>query len=199
MTSPLGVGPGRFHHSSSPEFVDTVYLGAFRKDDLVSLGGFRSFPSGSVEDADLYYRWRRQGRGVLLDPSIRSTYLPRQTPGSLARQFFRYGQGKAEMLYVNGRWPSWRPIAPTALVLGVFVGVILGAVGITWWPFVALVGVWVIAVATAATPGAVSLAGWVRTAVAVAIMHWSYGVGLIRGLLRRRSTVRREVTPPPLG
>jgi cellulose synthase/poly-beta-1,6-N-acetylglucosamine synthase-like glycosyltransferase len=199
MTSPLGVGPGRFHHSSSPEFVDTVYLGAFRKDDLVSLGGFRSFPSGSVEDADLYYRWRRQGRGVLLDPSIRSTYLPRQTPGSLARQFFRYGQGKAEMLYVNGRWPSWRPIAPTALVLGVFVGVILGAVGITWWPFVALVGVWVVAMATAATPGAVSFPGWVRTAVAVAIMHWSYGVGLIRGLLRRRSTVRREVTPPPLG
>jgi succinoglycan biosynthesis protein ExoA len=199
MTSPLGVGPGRFHHSTTPEVVDTVYLGAFRKEDLVSLGGFRSFPSGAVEDADLYYRWRQQGRKVLLDPSIRSVYRPRETPGSLARQFFRYGQGKAEMLHVNGRWPSWRPAAPTALVLGAVAFTIIGAIGITWWALVALIGAWVIAVAVAGARGARSLAGWFRTALAVAIMHWSYGVGLLGGLLRRRSTVRRRVTPPPLG
>ncbi len=199
MTSPLGVGPARFHHATSAEFVDTVYLGAFRRDDLVSLGGFRSFPSGAVEDADLYYRWRQQGRRVLLDPSIRSIYRPRRTPGSLARQFFRYGQGKAEMLLVNGRWPSWRPIAPTALVLGAVASTIVGLIGITWWALVALIGMWFVAVMIAAIRGGGSPAGWFRTASAVAIMHWSYGIGLLGGLLRRRSTVRREVTPPPLG
>ena len=199
MTSRLGVGPGRFHHSTTPEFVDTVYLGAFRKSDLVSAGGFRSFPSGAVEDADLYFRWRNQGGRVLLDPSIRSAYLPRQTPSSLARQFFRYGQGKAEMLYVNGRWPSWRPVAPTALVLGVIVGTVLGAVGITWLPLAVIAGTWLLAVAVAATPRAGTLGGWARTAVAVAIMHWSYGIGLIGGLLRRPSRVRDHVTVPPLG
>ncbi len=198
MTSPLGIGPGHFHHSTTPQFVDTVYLGAFRRDDFMSLGGFRSFPSGAVEDADLYYRWRHQSRKVLLDPSIRSVYQPRGTPGSLAHQFFRYGQGKAEMLHVNGRWPSWRPVAPTALVLGAVTFTIVGVIGITWWALLALIGAWLIAVGAAATRGAGSFSAWVRTAAAVAIMHWSYGVGLLRGLLRRRSTVRREVTPPPL-
>ncbi len=195
MTSPLGIGPGRFHHSSTTESVDTVYLGAFRKDDLVRIGGFRSFPSGAVEDADLFFRWRREDRKVLLDPSIKSTYRPRQTPGSLARQFFRYGQGKAEMLYVNGRWPSWRPAAPLALVLGTAASFVIGILGVTWWPLIALAVLWLVTVAAAAF----RRVGWARTASAIAIMHWSYGLGLFRGLLRRPSAVRREVTPPPLG
>jgi succinoglycan biosynthesis protein ExoA len=188
MTSPLGIGPGRFHHSNTPEFVDTVYLGTFRRDDLVAIGGFRSFPSGAVEDADLFYRWRQLGRRVLLDPSIRSVYRPRQTPSSLARQFLRYGQGKAEMLHVNGRWPSWRPAAPTALLLGAIAFMIIGMLGVAWWPLLALLGAWLVAVAVAATPGAGSFAGWLRAAIAVAIMHWSYGIGLIGGLLRERYT-----------
>ena len=199
MTSPLGIGPGRFHHSNTPEFVDTVYLGSFRRDDLVAIGGFRSFPSGAVEDADLFYRWRQLGRRVLLDPSIRSVYRPRQTPSSLARQFLRYGQGKAEMLHVNGRWPSWRPAAPTALLLGVIAFMIIGMLGVAWWPLLALLGAWLVAVAVAATPGAGSFAGWLRAAIAVAIMHWSYGIGLIGGLLRRPSKVRDHVAVPPLG
>ena len=73
MKSPLTMGSGRFHHSTDREEVDTVYLGAFRKDDFESLGGFRALPSGSSEDADFYYRWRTAGGTIHIDPSIRST------------------------------------------------------------------------------------------------------------------------------
>ena len=198
MRSPLAIGPARFHHADTPEKVDTVYLGAFRRDDLLTLGGFRSFPSGAVEDADLYFRWRRQGRTVLLDPSIRSIYRPRETARTLARQFYRYGQGKAEMLYVNGRWPSWRPAAPLGLILAIIAFSVLGVVVGNWWPLVALAGLWAIVLAVAAISATMGLVGWLRTIGAAAIMHLAYGAGLLRGLLRRPASVRRTVTSPPL-
>ncbi len=198
MTSPLAIGPARFHHADKPGPADTVYLGAFRRKDLLAIGGFRSFPSGAVEDADLYFRWRAQGHTVLLDPAICSTYSPRETPASLARQFYRYGQGKAEMLQVNGRWPSWRPAAPLALVLGLAGTLVLALARGPVWPLWGLTAIWLAAVAVAATKGADGPIQWLRTAAAVAIMHLTYGVGLVRGLLKRPSVVRRAVTPPPL-
>ncbi|HSK06672.1 MAG TPA: glycosyltransferase family 2 protein, partial [Acidimicrobiia bacterium] len=112
MKSPLTMGPGRFHHSVIREEVDTVYLGAMRREWFETLGGFRAFPSGTSEDADLYFRWRRQGGKVFVDPSISSEYTPRDHPRALWRQYFRYGMGKAEMLWRNGAFPSWRPLAP---------------------------------------------------------------------------------------
>jgi glycosyltransferase involved in cell wall biosynthesis len=181
MESPLTMGPGRFHHALDREEVDTVYLGAFRREQFEDLGGFRPFPSGSSEDADFYFRWRRRGGRVYVDPSIVSAYSPRDRPSDLWRQYFRYGMGKAEMLWRNGSFPSWRPLAPLALVLGV---VLLGVVGVvtgTWWPLLVLVGLWLLLLIWVAlradqpAPGVVLAAG---------IMHLAYGLGEIWGLLR---------------
>lgn len=195
MTSPLAIGPGRFHHAPTPGPADTVYLGTFRSADFASLGGFRSFPSGAVEDADLFFRWRRLGRTVFLDPAIRSTYQPRDTPKDLAHQFCRYGMGKTELLYVNGRWPSWRPAAPLALIMGIAGFVILGLAAGQWWPLFGLLGIWSLTLGVAAAGS--SPAGWFSTVAAAAIMQLAYGVGLLMGLLRRPSRVRRAVSSPP--
>ncbi|MFV1962132.1 MAG: glycosyltransferase family 2 protein, partial [Acidimicrobiia bacterium] len=125
MGTPLAIGPARFRHTSNATEADTVYLGALRKSDWERLGGWRTLPSGVAEDADLYFRLRLEGARILVEPRIRSTYSPRETVTSLSRQFFRYGVGKADMLYVNGRWPSWRPAAPLVLVLGLLTTVAL--------------------------------------------------------------------------
>ena len=39
-TSPLGVGPGRFHYSEKLEEVETVYLGIFDRDFVLKVGGY---------------------------------------------------------------------------------------------------------------------------------------------------------------
>lgn len=175
MRSRLGIGPGAFHHADRRRQVDTVYLGAFRRSEFLALGGMRTLPSGVAEDADLYFRWRQQGGVIIVDPSIRSTYLPRQTPGALWRQFYRYGRGKADMLRVNRRWPSWRPLAPLLLVLGLVAGSAIGPL-LGWWPLAGLASSWmmVLIVAGRARP---------LTVFAAAIMHLSYGIGLLRGVL----------------
>jgi succinoglycan biosynthesis protein ExoA len=184
--NPLGVGPAVFHHAGARREADTVYLGAFRRDTFASLGGIRTLPSGVAEDADFYYRLRRRGGRVVVDPSIRTTYRPRETPGRLWRQFYRYGHGKADMLHVNGELPSWRPLAPLLLVLGLAAGLVVGLVGY-WWPLAALGGLWL---------GTLAVAGRLRPLVvaAMAIMHLSFGIGMLRGLLQRPSKVRASVS-----
>jgi cellulose synthase/poly-beta-1,6-N-acetylglucosamine synthase-like glycosyltransferase len=185
MQSPMTIGPGRFHHSTAREDADTVYLGAIRRTEFLRLGGYRTLPSHVAEDADFAYRIRRSGGRVVLDPSIRSIYAPRENPYLLWRQFFRYGRGKADMLYVNGRWPSWRPVAPLLLLTGLIAGLGLGLT-VSWRPLLILLAVWLTALAVAARlRPLVVLAG--------AIMHLAYGFGLWRGLFRSPRRVRAAV------
>ena len=188
MKSPLTMGPGRFHHSVIREEVDTVYLGAMRKDWFEALGGFRPFPSGTSEDADLYYRWRRDGGRVYVDPSIVSEYTPRDRPGDLWRQYYRYGIGKAEMLWRNGALPSWRPLAPLALVIGLLVLAVVGFVAHVWMPLVVLVGLWFLLLAGVALGAEEPAAG---VLLAAGIMHLAYGMGELWGLVRGPGPVTR--------
>jgi len=183
--SPLAIGPARFHHATRPTEADTVYLGAIRKTTWESLGGMRSLPSRVAEDADFYYRLRKAGGRVLVDPAIVTTYRPRETMTDLWRQFYRYGLGKADMFYVNGEFPSWRPLAPLVLVLALAVGLVLLAFGDPRLLTLACVA-WMIALAIASRFNPMVL-------VATAVMHLSYGLGLTRGLLRRPRTVRSQV------
>ncbi len=132
----------------------------------------RSLPSRVAEDADFFYRLRQRGGRILIDPSIRTTYRPRSTPAALWRQFYRYGLGKADMLYLNGEFPSWRPLAPLALVLGLVVAVAFGLLTTIWWPLLLLIVVWIVVLALGESGTAARGIG------SIAIMHLSYGVGL---------------------
>jgi len=183
MASPWAVGPARYRHQDHPSFVDTVYLGAFRKADFERLGGYRDLP-GVAEDADLYYRWRTQGARVLLDPSIGSTYQPRDSWRALTRQYFRYGWGKADMLYANRMLPSLRPLAPLALVVGLTMGALVAVTTSLRWPFLAVLALWITVLlrVAAGAGGGPSHRG--RTLLATALMQLSYGAGLLGGILR---------------
>ena len=186
MASALAIGPGRFHRGGERQEVDTVYLGTFSAETFARLGGMRTLPSGVAEDADFYWRLRQLGGAVVMDPTIGSTYTPRTTPRALATQFWRYGMGKADMLYVNGRWPSWRPLAPALLVGGLIGGVLVGLAW-SWWPLAVILVAWFATMLVAARGRPIDV-------VVVAIMHLSYGFGLVRGLLRSPATVRAGVS-----
>lgn len=188
MKSPLTMGPGRFHHATTrEEEVDTVYLGAFLKSDFDDLGGFRPFPSGTSEDADFYFRWRMSGRKVHIDPAIESVYRPRDHAGRLWRQYFRYGLGKAEMLWLNRKLPSLRPWAPVVLVVLLISALVLALTTGVWWPFILGAGGWLLLLVGVGVHSDVPPLGVV---VAAAIMHLAYGVGMMWGLLRGPGPIR---------
>ncbi|MGZ5385630.1 MAG: glycosyltransferase family 2 protein [Acidimicrobiia bacterium] len=185
MSSPLAIGPAKFHHATRRMEADTVYLGTFRRTDFLEAGGYRTLPSGVAEDADLYFRWRRRGRTVILDPAIRSTYQTRSAPAPLFRQYFKYGRGKAEMLYLNRRFPSWRPLAPLALVLALTGSLV--TLAWTGWPLLVTSAAWLaVLLAVALTAGRQA----VRVIWATVLMQVGYGTGLLFGLIKGPSAIQ---------
>ena len=185
-SSPVGVGPGRFHYAGQAQEVETVYLGAYRPATVTDVGGYdQTDLQWAAEDQELNYRIRRAGGTIWLDPSIRSVYFPRSSPRALWRQYRNYGMCKASTLNKHRTLPYWRPLAP-ALLVAAAVAAVGGALGLRR-PTVALAlpaayaaGASVMAVRLSREPGV--QAG--RALGALVICHWSYGIGFWAGIGR---------------
>jgi succinoglycan biosynthesis protein ExoA len=132
VAHPFGIGDAKYRQAglASSQFVDTVPFGAFSKNLWQEVGGFDERLLAN-EDYDFYYRVRRGGGRILLDASGYSQYYARPGLRDLARQYFRYGRWKAEMVKSNPRSIRLRQMVAPAFVLGLLG---LGALGIFWTP-----------------------------------------------------------------
>lgn len=187
MAHPLGGGPAIFRQSRRRRWADTVYLGAWRKDTLLHLGGFNECLEAN-EDYELFYRLRRQGGRVLFDPKIRSWTVTRNSLRALWRQYVRYGFWKAQMLRQHPRALRLRQLPAPSLVAGFWILLFLGW-RIAWAPLVALGLLVAYAVGAAAVAGEIALQvgwkHWWRAWVALWVMHWGWGMGFWHGLFAR--------------
>jgi cellulose synthase/poly-beta-1,6-N-acetylglucosamine synthase-like glycosyltransferase len=185
-SSALGVGPGRFHYARERCEVDTVFLGAFHRGVVESVGGYDDETlQWAAEDHELNFRIRRSGGRIVVDPAIRSWYFPRETPTGLARQYFNYGRGKVSTLVKHGTLPHWRPLVPAGLVAGSFLALLAGLV--TDRPAVAVTPLVVYAAGSAVAAARLSDDPGVaphRAVAALAICHWAYGAGIWAGVAR---------------
>jgi len=127
---PFGIGDARYRlQSSSPQLVDTVAFGAFRKSLWKELGGFNETLLTN-EDYDFYYRVRQRGGRIYLDTEAYSIYVARPTLRKLADQYFRYGLWKVQMLRLHPRSIRWRHLVPPGFVAGFVIFTILSL----FWP-----------------------------------------------------------------
>ncbi len=116
VAHPFGIGDAKYRsRPSSGQFVDTVAFCAFRKSLWKEVGGFNESLLTN-EDYDFFYRIRRQGGRIYLDPGAHCVYFARDSLGELGRQYFRYGIWKARMVKLNPRSIRWRQIVPPAFV-----------------------------------------------------------------------------------
>ena len=93
MRSPLGVGASRFHTGGGAGEADTVYLGCFRKEAIIEIGGFDERFT-RAQDWELNFRLREAGGLVYFDPRLMVRYRPRSTIKALSKQYFEYGRFK---------------------------------------------------------------------------------------------------------
>jgi succinoglycan biosynthesis protein ExoA len=179
LTSTLGAGPARFRNPrASAAWTDIVYLGAARVDVLRRLGGYdESFVTN--EDGELLHRLGQDG-GVWFDPAIRSTYRPRDTFAGFMRQYYLYGAGRAATVRKYPGSLRLRQLAAPFLILGLLS---------PWRRQVARAYLVIVAAASGseATREPATGAG---LAVALPVMHLSWGVGFLVGLFRRRPASR---------
>jgi succinoglycan biosynthesis protein ExoA len=204
-SSPFGVGGARFHYSDREEWVDTVYMGAWRREIFDRIG---VFDEELVRDQDdeFNYRLREQGGRILLSPRIKSTYTVRSTPKSLWRQYYQYGYWKVRVLQKHPRQMSLRQFVPPIFSASVifsallaFTGMSLGfrisdlgfrnskfEIRIFLLPLMLILGAYILAnlaasISTAARKGWKHLA---RLPLVYAILHVSYGLGFLVGMAR---------------
>jgi succinoglycan biosynthesis protein ExoA len=115
LDSPLGVGGAAYRSAAREGFVDTVFLGAFRRRVFETVG---LYDPGAVtnEDAELNQRIHAGGGQVYLSPEIVVHYHPRGSFRALAKQYYRYGRGRARTLLKHRKLLSFRPVIPAAMV-----------------------------------------------------------------------------------
>ena len=186
LDSPLGVGGAAYRSADNEGWVDTVFLGAFRRRVFETVG---LYDPGAFtnEDAELNQRIHDDGGKVYLSRDIVVHYHPRTSFRALARQYFRYGRGRARTLIKHGRFLSIRPAIPAAMVLGALVLLALSFLTPLTWVAAALYG---------GLTGYEAIrvgrrAGWGLIPIVWAIfpvLHVSHGVGFLSGLAyyRRR-------------
>jgi succinoglycan biosynthesis protein ExoA len=191
LRSPLGIGGSKYRQPEEEGFVESVWPGAFQRRVFERVGLFD--PNAITnEDAELNQRILESGGRVYMSRDIVSHYYPRESMRSLARQYFRYGQGRARTLLKHGKLLSLRPALP---FLGL-VGEALVLVAMPWQ----LGGLSLAAYALATGAEAVRVGrseGLAAIPVVWAIfpvLHASHGAGFAAGLVKYMT--RPDWTPP---
>jgi len=93
----FGVGNSKFHDSAYEGYVDSVYLGAWRREIFDELGLFDTRLKRNQDD-EFHYRAKSKGHKIYLNPSIKSKYYPRDTFAKLFKQYHQYGLYKPMVL-----------------------------------------------------------------------------------------------------
>lgn len=187
-TSPFGLGGGRFHLGGDSGPADTVYLGVFRREVLDKLGGYDEH-FVRAQDWELNYRIRASGETVWFDPSLWVSYRPRPSLGAVARQFFRTGQWRREVMRRYSETANVRYLAAPVLTILLAVGVVAGLVGAFGGPSMLTLG-WLIPAGYALGVIGVSVVlareltsrARVWLAAVLATMHVTWGTGFLVGV-----------------
>jgi succinoglycan biosynthesis protein ExoA len=181
LSSPLGIGDSKYRQADAEGFVESVWPGAFDRRVFERVGMFDP-KAVTNEDAELNQRILDSGGRVYMSREIVSHYYPRESLQALAKQYFKYGKGRARTLLKHKKLSSVRPALP-----------FLGLVGEA---FVLVVAPWQL--------GGVSIAGYALATGAEAVrvgrseglaaipvvwaifpvLHASHGAGFALGLAK---------------
>ena len=200
MSSRFGVGNSAFRTSPGRTiYADTVAFPAYPRAVLARVGPFDEELVRNQDD-EYNYRLRKQGGRVLLAADVRAKYFSRSSLRSLWRQYFQYGYWKVRVLQKHPRQMCTRQFIPATFVSALALA--LAAALLSLVPAV-------VPVAIAAAYLLANLFAAVRASRAdrrtfailplvFAILHVSYGVGFLKGLVafRRRWYVRPATLAP---
>jgi succinoglycan biosynthesis protein ExoA len=175
MRSPLGVGAAKFHTGGGAGYVDTVYLGVFKRDELLAAGGFDERFT-RAQDWELNYRLRAAGGKIYFDPRLTVTYRPRRSITALAKQYFEYGRWRRVVARTHKGTINYRYLAPPVTVVGNILSII-GSLFVPWLilPF----AIYITFLAIAALVVGKSLKQIIYLPIVLFTMQMSWGVGFI--------------------
>lgn len=179
--SPFGAG-GATHRQGGPSgFIDHGHHALFDRATFLALGGYdESFAAN--EDAEYDVRLRRAGGRIWFTNRADIDYYPRTSPVALARQYFRYGTGRAHTAMLHRQRLKLRQQLPPVVLIGVVLSLLLATFETI---FLVIPGAYAAGLLT--STGIL----WYRdrrlavlwAACALPVMHLSWGAGFLAQML----------------
>ena len=179
---------GDFEGWTDPSSIGVMYhRGVFDKVGLFD----ESFDA--AEDLEFNTRLAVAGVSCYTSPALEILYFPRENHAGLLRQMQRYGLGRANLWRKQGRMPSIAALAPAVLTAGAILGPVAALCGLLlrnpWftdaWAVGALAYLLLGLIVYRRDPQLQTF-GYVDFMETILTVHIGMGLGIWKGLLRRR-------------
>jgi len=189
LSQPFGIGNAQFRIGTKSGYVDTVYLGCFRREVFDKVGLFDEDTCVISEDADMNYRIRKAGGKVYFNKDIVAYYYPRDNIRDLARLYFRYGGAKAGNLLKTKNLTAWRqwipPLFLTTIVVLSLLSVFFMVAGFLLRIVLGIYAFTDLFVSACIALKEKELRLFYRLFVIFPTLHFSWALGFFRRLLQR--------------
>jgi len=181
LASKFGAGSS-FWSGAKAQYATTVAYGAWRTEFLIGIGGFDEEWTTN-QDYELNTRTIEQGGSVYFSPEISCIYYCRESFLRLRRQFHNYGKFRAKTLQRYPQTLNIRHMAPPALVLAFAVFALLTIWTVTSLVFLTLVYLAALGLFAADASAKSAWKYFPAIALAIGVLHVSWGIGFISGIL----------------
>jgi glycosyltransferase involved in cell wall biosynthesis len=183
LTSWLGAGGSAKWEAQEEKDIDTgVFTGVWKRSTLDEYGGWDDgWPVN--QDSELAARFFERGSRIVCIPELGALYVPRDSLTKLAKQYWRYGFYRAKTSRYHPASMRRSAVFPPALVLAA-VAALIAPRPIRLAARAAL-GAWVVAVlgTSVRAARAHSPSDAAGLPAVFAVMHFSWGLGFLRGCL----------------
>ena len=180
----FGSGISSFRNSEKSGYVKSIFHGAYRREVFEKVGFFDE-RLGRTEDNDIHQRIRAAGYKIFMDKDIISYQYVRPTLKKMLKQKFMNGYWIGKTVYINPRCLSVYYFVPLLFVLTLFISLCLFLNGYAW-PFFILIFAYgsVIIISTLCSMWEKKDIRFISVGLICFMMHVSYGLGTVRGLLK---------------
>jgi glycosyltransferase involved in cell wall biosynthesis len=200
LSHPWGVGNAHFRiGAAEPKWVDTVPFGCYRREVFERIGLYNEALVRNQDD-ELNHRLIKNGGRILLVPEIVSFYVSRESLVKLWMMYRQYGYFKPLAVRSVGAVMTARQLVPSVFVTSLALTAFLSP----WSSIMALLFKGIVigyAAIDLTTSFHVALERGVRcglwSVVVFPILHLSYGIGYLKGILDF-FVLHKTETPDPI-
>lgn len=177
----FGIGDSSFHDDQVEGYVDSVYLGAWRRNIFKDTGYFDTDMIRNQDD-EFHYRASGKGKRIYLDPRIKSWYYPRATVALLYRQYYQYGLFKPMVLRKVRSGLRARHLVPSGFVGYLLILILCLNYPVFYFPLILYIFLDIYFSIRKSESMKVAL----RMFIVYPVLHISYGLGFIAGMITLR-------------
>ncbi len=181
MSSKMGVGDTEFRTMKKKMYVDSVAFAVYKREIFEKAGLMdESLPVN--QDDEFHYRINKLGFKILMVPEMKAVYYVRSSISKLFRQYFRYGLYKPLVLGKVKGAVRIRHLIPSAFFL-YFISLPVSLLFISW---LIPLGLYLFLILLTLLRFNTSLITKLYCLPVFPVLHISYGLGFLLGLLKSK-------------